>query len=166
LADGWAAYHQWTPIPARRAGKLGLISKSNTDKDFWIRGLAFSKNPWGHAAQSAVGYHWAVNGGSATGWSEPNWNSDSLAYIPSKTQLVLKVPVVPSGRDKLLYLIEHNSNWNGASHTAISVGGKPIERFMATIILSAVIGIASPMSATSPPVFQKTIFPPMFATSM
>lgn len=132
LADGWAAYHQWTPIPARRAGKLGLISKSNTDKDFWISGLAFSKNPWGHAAQSAVGYHWAVNGGSATGWSEPNWNSDSLAYIPSKTQLVLKVPVVPSGRDKLLYLIEHNSNWNGASHTAISVGGKPIEQFMAT----------------------------------
>ena len=132
LADGYAGAHQWVPIPARRAGQLALISKPNTDKDFWISGLAFSKNPWGHAAQSAVGYHWAVNGGNGTGWAEPNWNSDSLAKIDAKTTLVLKVPVIPSGRDKLLYLIEHNSNWNGAMHTGISVGGRPIERFMAT----------------------------------
>ena len=41
-------------------------------------------------------------------------------------------PVVPSGRDKLLYLIEHNNNWNGCMHTAITVNGQKIERFMAT----------------------------------
>src|SRR6202030_717956 len=111
------------PIPARAASgdqRLALISKPNTDKEFWISGLAFSKNPWGHAAQSAVGYYWAVNGGGATGWASDNWNGDTLAKIDAKTKLVLKVPVVPSGRDKLLYLIEHNSNWNGAMHTAIT----------------------------------------------
>ena len=132
LADGYAAAHQWLPIPARGAGRLALISKSNTNKEFWISGLAFSKNPWGHAVQSAVGYHWAVNGGNATGWGTDNWNADTLAKIDPKTNLVLKVPVVPSGRDKLLYLIEHNSNWNGAMHTAITVEGQPVERFMAT----------------------------------
>lgn len=130
--DGYDVAHQWVPIPARRAGKLALISKPNTDQDFWISGLAFSKNPWAHAAQSAVGYHWAVNGGGATAWNEPNWNGDSLARIDAKTNLELKVPVVPSGRDKLLYLIEHNSNWNGAMHTAITVEGQPVERFMDT----------------------------------
>ena len=132
LADGYAASHQWVPIPTRRAGQLALISRPNTDKDFWISGLAFSKNPWGHAAQSALGYHWKVNGGDATGWGDDDWNGDTRATIGAKTKLVLKVPVVPSGRDKLLYLIEHNSNWNGTIHTAITVGGKPIERFMAT----------------------------------
>jgi hypothetical protein len=134
LADGNAVGHQWVPIPARSAGRLALISKPNTDKDFWVSGLAFSNNPWGHAVQSAIGYHWAVNGGEATGWQRDghNFNSDTLATIPPKTTLVLKVPVVPSGRDKLLYLIEHNSNWNGSMHTAITVEGKPLERFMAS----------------------------------
>ncbi len=132
LTDGYAAAHQWLPIPAGRAGKLALVSKSNTDKEFWISGLAFSKNPWAHAAQSGVGYHWAVNGGSATTWNTHNWNDDTLATIGPKTKLVLRVPVISSGRDKLLYLIEHNSNWNGTMHTAITVEGKPVERFMAT----------------------------------
>jgi hypothetical protein len=134
LADGYDVAHQWLPIPTRGAGRLALISKPNTDQDFWISGLAFSKNPWGHAAQSGLGYHWAVNGGDATGWDKDgaNWNSDVLAKINPKTKAVLKVPVVPSGRDKLLYLIEHNSNWNGAMHTAVTVAGKPVERFMAT----------------------------------
>jgi len=134
LADGYAASHQWLPIPARGAGRLALISKPNTDKEFWISGLAFSKNPWAHAVQSAVGYHWAVNGGNATGWEKDghNWNSDLLAKIDPRTKWVLRVPVAPSGRDKLLYLIEHNSNWNGTMHTAITVEGQPVERFMAT----------------------------------
>ena len=137
LADGCATYHQWVPIPVRptrptQTKQLALISKPNTDKEFWISGLAFSKNPWGHAAQSALGYYWKVNGGDATEPFNGNWNDDVNAWIKPKTKLVLKVPVVPSGRDKLLYLIEHNSNWNGAMHTGITVGGKPIERFMAT----------------------------------
>jgi len=134
LADGYAASHQWLPLPARGAGRLALISKPNTDKEFWISGLAFSKNPWAHAVQSAVGYHWAVNGGNATGWEKDghNWNSDLLAKIDPRTKWVLRVPVAPSGRDKLLYLIEHNSNWNGTMHTAITVEGQPVERFMAT----------------------------------
>jgi hypothetical protein len=124
--------HQWLAIPAGHAGQLALISKPNTNSDFWISGLAFSRNPWAHAAQSARGYDWAVNGGDKTESREDDWNGDVLSVIRPRTNLELKVPVVPSGRDKLLYLIEHNSNWNGTMHTAITVNGTPVERFMAT----------------------------------
>ncbi|MEZ2251103.1 hypothetical protein [Microcoleus sp.] len=141
LSDSYSNFHQWLPIaigtnlaplPAGETRKLALISKPNTNSSLWLSGLAFSKNPWSHATQSAVGYHWAVNGGNATTWNSENWKSDVLAMIPSKTNLELKVPVVPSGRDKLLYLVEHNNDWNGCMHSGITVNGNPIERFLAT----------------------------------
>ncbi|WP_299409877.1 hypothetical protein [Acaryochloris sp. IP29b_bin.148] len=134
LSDSYDNMHQWLPIPAGRSGRLALIAKQHTNQDFWFSGLAFSKNPWSHAAQSAVAYHWASNGGDRTLWATDghNWNSDVLSNIPSKTDLELKVPVVPSGRDKLLYLVEHNNHLNGCMHESIKVGGTPIERFMAS----------------------------------
>jgi hypothetical protein len=132
LSDGHSSAHQWLPIPTGRAGALALIAKTKTTNGFWISGLAFSKNPWAHAAQSAVGYHWAVNEGENTGWDRDNWHNDLLGLIGPKTNLKLRVPVVPSGRDKLLYLIEHNNNWNGCMHNGITVNDKPIERFLAS----------------------------------
>ena len=134
LSDGYRTQHQWLPIPVGRAGEVALIAKPHTGSDFWLSGLAFSRNPWAHAAQSAVGYYWALNGGKGTYWTKDwhNWNGDSLSRIDPKTNLELKVPVVPSGRDKLLYLIEHNNNWNGCMHTGITVNDQKIERFMAT----------------------------------
>jgi len=132
-------YHQWVPIPARRSGRLALITKKvgnteGTNNHFWLSGVAFSKNPWAHAVQSAVGYHWAVNGGDRTTWAEnwQKWNNDSLTKIDAKTNWHLRVPVVPSDGDKLLYLVEHNNNWNGCMHRGITVNGTPIERFTAT----------------------------------
>ena len=134
LTDSYHNIHQWLPIPAGRSGRLALVAKQRTESNFWISGLAFSKNPWAHAAQSAVVYYWASNGGNATKWETNgnNWNNDVLAYLPSKSNLELKVPVMPSGRDKLLYLIEHNNNWNGCMHNSIEVNGTQIERLMAT----------------------------------
>jgi uncharacterized protein YraI len=124
--------HQWVPIPVRRAGALALVAKPNTNWDFWVSGLAFSRNPWAHAAQSAVGYHWAVNGGESLKWNNHNWNQDVLAELTAGAEHELMVPVVPSGREKLLYLVEHNSTWNGTGHSGITVNGTPVERFLAT----------------------------------
>jgi len=135
LSDGWAAIHQWVPIPTRRAGRLALVPKTNGNGGFWLSGLAFSRNPWAHAAQPAVSYWWKSNGGGGgVDWADNghNWNNDQLARVLPKGNNQLMVPVVPSGRDKLLYLIEHNNNWNGASHSGITVNGKPIERFIAS----------------------------------
>jgi hypothetical protein len=131
LSDGTRYYHQWLPIPVGRSGKLALVSKSGTNDLFWVSGLAFSRNPWAHAAEPAVAYHWASNGGNPAVWGG-YWNDEVLAFLQAKSTLELKVPVIPTGRDKLLYLIQHNDFWNGCSHTGIRVNGQPIERFLAT----------------------------------
>jgi hypothetical protein len=132
LADSHNNRHQWQPIPVGRSGKVTLISKQGSE--LWLSGLAFSKNTWSHATQSALGYHWKVNGGDATNWEKESdsWNGDTYTKIPEKTSLELLVPVVWSGRDKLLYMVEHNSNWNGCTHSGITVNDQPIERFLST----------------------------------
>ncbi len=132
LTDSYHKIHQWVPIPAGRSGKLALIAKPNTSSDFWLSGLAFSKNPWAHATQPAVAYYWALNGGTKITWHSEDWNGDSLAKIAHKTNSELIVPFVASGNDKLLYIVEHNSNWNGCMHNEITVNGKKIERFLST----------------------------------
>ncbi len=134
LTDSHFDRHQWMPIPAGRSGKIALTAKPGTTSDFWLSALAFSRNPWKHATQSAVGYHWASNGGDGTHWESgwENWNADILSCLMPKTNWELRVPVIPSGRDKLLYVVEHNNNWNGCMHTGIVVNQTPIERFIAT----------------------------------
>ncbi|MEB3360458.1 MAG: hypothetical protein VKK04_27285 [Synechococcales bacterium] len=143
LTDGHSNRHQWLPIPVGRSGKL-LLTHCLWDKaeaGLWLGGLGFSRNPWAHATQGGRGYYQAVNGGKPTIW-EPtekktglgseNWNGDIYTHIPPKTNLELMVPYVWSGRDKLLYMVEHNSDWNGCMHTGITVNDQPIERFLAT----------------------------------
>jgi hypothetical protein len=137
LSDGHDNMHQWVPIPIskNRTQYLSINNdKTSGSNDFWLSGLAFSKNPWHHATQSAAGYAWAVNGGDRVenGFSE-GWNNDVMGRLINNSIYVLKVPVIPSGRDKLLYLIEHNSNWNGCMHRSIIINGTTIkERFLAT----------------------------------
>lgn len=132
VAENNVITHQWVPIPVPRAGELALVAKPQTNADYWLSGVAFSKNPWAHAAHSAVAYHWKLNGGSDVGWNTHNWNNDVLAQIPHGKVTSLVVPVVANGNDKLLYLVEHNNNWNGGMHRGIKVNGKEIERFIAT----------------------------------
>lgn len=144
LSDSHWDKHQWLPIPAGRSGKLALISKSGTNNDFWLSGLAFSKNPWSHATQSAVGYHWNVNGGEGNGiqWADKgngdSWYYDLLGFINPKTNLDLRVPIVSSGQDKLLYVVVPNTSEfaNGGTHTGIQIAkigdkGQPIEEYVA-----------------------------------
>ncbi len=131
LSDSYAREHQWVPIPVGRSGRVAIIS-ARSDKDFWISGVAFSKNPWSHAAQSALGYHWTVNGGDATVWLSENWEGDSVSQVNPKTNLLLKVPVVANGRDKLLYLVERSQYDTRSAHTGITVNGRPIERLLDT----------------------------------
>ncbi|HEX7027810.1 MAG TPA: phage tail protein [Gammaproteobacteria bacterium] len=130
--DDTVLAHQWLPIPVPRSGPVALVVKPKTTNHFWLSGVAFSRNPWGHAAHSAVAYHWQLNGGSDVGWNSHKWNNDVLAQILKGKETALVVPVVSNGNDKLLYLVEHNNNWNGCMHNGIKVNGKEIERFIAT----------------------------------
>ena len=137
LGDSSSVYHHWLPIPVGNSGQVKLVHKGGSSW-FMLSGVAFSKNPWGHAVQSGYGYHdtAAVNQGDACGWNSDNWNGDILFFFDNFATYDIRVPVVPSERDKLLYLIGHNDNWNSCLHTGLSLkigdAYQPIERFLAT----------------------------------
>jgi hypothetical protein len=122
--------HMWCQIPLRHHGAYLLISEIHSDS--FISGIAFGKNLWGHARNSAVAYHWAINGGTKLRWHTHNWNNDQLASIDAGAIRTLMVPVVWNGRDKLVYLVEHNNNWVGTMHGEVWVGETKVGRFRTT----------------------------------
>ena len=133
--DSYWNVHDWMAIPVPKAGKYILVpgnKKNDGGSDTWISGIAFSTNPWNHAYNSAVAYHWAVNEGTQLTWNNQNWNNGQLAQLDHPKKNILYIPVVPSGKDKLLYLVEHNNNWDGIMHQGIKVEDVPIERFRTT----------------------------------
>ena len=70
-----------------------------------------------------------MNGGTPITLNSLNWNGDVLAEIPMGLKLDLFVPVVPSGKNKTLYIVEHNNNWeSGNMHVSIMVNNIEVER--------------------------------------
>lgn len=132
LSDRDSRDYQWLPIPIGGAKRLTLSFENAPSDVVCVFEIAYSQNPWKHAAQSARAYHLASNGGDKTSWDNDRWKDDVVGKIDRDTTLTLKVPVVPSKRDKLLYLIEYNNYKNGCMHTSISVNDQQIERFIAT----------------------------------
>ncbi len=120
-------YHQWVPIRIYQGGEFFISSGEFSDS--WISGIAFSKNNyWNHTKNSAVAYHWAVNGGSRLPWFSHLWMNDNLAFFDNSQIYQIRVPIIENGKDKLLYIVEHNSSWVGTMHTSLWVHGKGIER--------------------------------------
>jgi hypothetical protein len=131
LSDGTNTTHEWLPIHVGFSGRVALISKPNTDKEFWVSGLAFTTNPWAHAAQSAVALVWGLNGGEPINW-EGMWGSDVVCSVSPQTTKMLKVPFVNSGRDKLLYVIGENNDPNRLAHDGVWLNGTNIGRLRAS----------------------------------
>jgi hypothetical protein len=131
LSDGTNLTHEWLPIYVGFSGKIALISKRETDKEFWVSGLAFTANPWAHAAQSAVAFAWGLNGGQAIN-REGEWGSDVDCSVPPQTARNLKVPFVNTGRDKLLYVVGENDDPNRLAHDGVVVNGENIGRLRAS----------------------------------
>jgi hypothetical protein len=129
-ADTEHTRHMWMHVPIRQQGPLYVMSEVNSDS--YISGIAFSRNPWNHVRNSAVAYHWAVNGGDNARWHTHNWYNDNLASFDSGAIRSFRVPVIYSGRDKLVYIVEHNNNWLGTMHGDFWVGNQKVERFRTT----------------------------------
>lgn len=131
--DSMHTVHQWVNIPLQNRQKFSsYVLKCEIHADCFISGIAFSTNPWSHTRNSAVAYHWAVNGGDGCNWSTENWNSDNLARFDQGRIWIFRVPVISNNRDKLLYIVEHNNNWVGTMHTGVWVNGEKVERFRTT----------------------------------
>jgi len=131
--DTYWNVHKWVAIPIRGgATQYNVYSAQNSDS--WISGIAFGKNLWNHAYNSAVAYLWKLNpqNGPDLGWTGPNWNNDQLAEFLPGTIVEVSVPVVPSGKDKIVYFVEHNNNWHDVQHTGIYANGVQIDRLRTT----------------------------------
>lgn len=118
-------------VLTREVVEIYLTSKIGTTSDFWLAGLAFSTNPWNHTFVSAYALTAQVNGGDKINMHDNgggSWNNDILGLIPAGSKPTFIIPVVDSGKDKLLYVLEHNNNWDGLNHTNIFVDGILIER--------------------------------------
>jgi len=118
-------FHTWMPIPVPGPGKYVICGGNKPNyggNDCWISGIAFSSNPWAHAMNSAVAYHWLVNGGTP----HPSWhgnpNGDQLSRLDRGKVYNLMVPVVKSNKDKLLYFVLSDSVYN----CKISINDKPV----------------------------------------
>ena len=120
--DGQYNMHEWLPIAVPRSGRLALISKPNTNKSFWVSGLAFSKNPWSHTHRPAVTFRWASNGGDAVNWTG-RFDNDQLAQVPANTKMLLKIPVVENGKDKLLYFVCRKRTHAMVTYETIRING-------------------------------------------
>jgi len=131
LSDGTNTTHEWLPIHVGFSGRIALISKPNTDKEFWLSGLAFTANRWAHAAQSAVAFVWGLNGGDQINW-EGVWGSDVDCSVSPQTTSRLMVPLVNSGRDKLLYVVGENNDPNRLAHDGVLVNGVNVGRLRAS----------------------------------
>ena len=46
----------------------------------------------------------------------------------------LRVPVVPNGKDKIVYIIEHNNNWAGTMHFSVTVNDKKVDRLSTAFV--------------------------------
>jgi len=128
--DGYNYVHQWCPIPIRNTGHGRQYTVySDINSDDWLSGIAFGNNLWGHAKNSPQAYNWYVNGGSGVGYENTNWNSDQLGHLQNGLINVLMIPIVPNGKNKIVYCVDHNNNWMSLMHGAVTINGKTVERF-------------------------------------
>ena len=126
------SFFQWMPIPVPGPGSYVICGGNNANNkgtDCWISGLAFSSNPWNHAMNSAVAYHWAVNGGTPTSLipdSDPIVeNRDQLSTLAVGKVYTLVVPIIKSGKNKLLYFVLNGPN--SGKDCKITVNDQPIK---------------------------------------
>lgn len=128
VEDSYHDIHQWCPISVKgHSGKLYVIAKPHTNNSFWCSGVAWSDNPLNLTWTSAVGLHWAINGGNGITWNNNQWNNDNLAEIRQGSFHLMKIPVVENGEDKLFFINLHGNNWNEGGHAAVYVGSTKLD---------------------------------------
>lgn len=126
--DSYSGYHIWMSVPVGRSGNLRI--QSDVNNDTWVSGIAFGKNTWNLASNSAISYVWNLNGGNPIGYD--GWNNDQLGHISAGKLIKLMVPVISNDKNKLLFIVEHNNNWDGSYHSTVKVNGVFVQRFRAS----------------------------------
>ena len=117
------------PVPLSTGDKTYMLCTGMPEKDVWrdgwIGGIAFSTNPWNHAMNVGGAYQDDIKAnGTITGINNDthSWNYDHITSISMGIEVRLMVPCINSGKDKLLYYVEHNNNWSGGIITNVYIG--------------------------------------------
>jgi hypothetical protein len=128
---------QWIPIPinydALPNEKTIYIRRNRTDNNVTSRlmicGLAFTTNPWNHCKLPALCIYWELNEGNfninklnpattyidattTTLYDKPSFNEFTDYITFHRKLLITRIPVINSGKDKILYLNVANNTSN------------------------------------------------------
>ena len=122
-------------IPTRR--KVRLICYKSADDRFWFSKIAFSSNPWNHLAISSQMFYYNINSiaclpniiktmatatTAATAVYDsteyttmpnianyvPAWNGTGIVLIAANINIQIRIPIIKSGKDKILYFVTIN----------------------------------------------------------
>lgn len=131
---------RWIPIPLPKAGMdilctIKLPGYKAIQKQFgtlkaytMLQSIAFGKNPWKHAVCSALTYSLYMNPtDNISRVTNPLSTVENNTMLKINGNVVLMVPVVPSGKDKLIYIVEHGRNSLNLSWMTLHVNDKPVE---------------------------------------
>jgi hypothetical protein len=120
----------WIPMPFNyntiSSEKRLILSRVYANvENFKISGIAFSTNPWNHLTLHALNIMYNTNkllndsryATPAMSTSNEIWNTEYNTYRNTSgptnpSNIIVRIPIVNSGRDKILYLVTHNDNWN------------------------------------------------------
>ena len=138
--DGVNNAFVWIPINIKKLFvdnkcliTAGTISSTT---DVWISNIAFSNNVWGYTNLPATVPMWGCNGEVnkliIAGDKSGEWHGGLLVKTELGKQHDIYVPIVQTGRDKLVYIIEHNNDWAGTYHTDILANGQNVGRLKST----------------------------------
>ena len=139
--DGARYQAAWlaVPLPQRDTTKdnekFYLIGGyTNHSKSNFISGIAFSQNPWNVAYNPAISYYQALNGGDKI--TDPaiksNEDGDNVGYLKSGKTFKIMVPVVYSGKDKLLFFVVKDNVFPNAAIFSITINGNPAQTLRST----------------------------------
>ena len=125
----------WWPVPIDMSGNtsrklmissfLNAINDTSSDLATVYSGFAFSTNPWNHCPVNAVSLHWNINtvdandnviigksSNSSILYKDDDWNGRHIAYFLESKTAGFRIPFVNSQKDKIFYIIEHNTDWS------------------------------------------------------
>jgi hypothetical protein len=131
-------YHEWIPINTgvTTGCQLALISKPDTESSFWVSGIAFSRNPLNISEKAGMLLYWNCdnaigtqysNGGGGVGQNSTNpWNNDQLVQIPALTTATFRIPIVPNGSSKSIYIVDVRTDIDNMLPRAMTVNGATV----------------------------------------
>ena len=135
LSDGYWKIHKWMFIPIRK-NKSIILSNSifgNIDSGY-ISGISFGKNNlWSFTVNSAYAFEKAVNGGDSNNHYN-NFKYDQSSSFSPKKSYTIYVPIIPNGKDKIIFFIGDGDHKDQNCFTSIFVNDKPIERIRQTYV--------------------------------